>query len=614
MRTRNAWVLLTYMVLTLVLVVHLGSIVPSSTDAYLLPNILVDQFGYRPQDPKIAVVRSDIVEANTSQSLQLSVLDARTKTIIFSGPATLWSQGQVHSQSGDKGWWFDFSSVSQPGEYIIQSSDGAQSFPFEIAENIYHKVLMAAMRMYFYQRSGFAKRPPYADSRWQDEAAFVGPRQDTEARFVNDKENVALTRDVQGGWFDAGDTNKYVTFAGHPVHQLLHAYTQNPSAWTDDFNIPESGNGIPDVLDEVRFELDWLRRMQDEDGGAFIKVGTLDHNYAERPSLDDRPRFYGPKCSSSTIAIASMFSHAALVFEAFPDFSKETDDLTQRAVKAWQWFESNPIETNCDTQEIQSGDADKTTEEQIGDAVAAAVYLFALTGDSKYTNYTQSHLFQTQPFLDNVWSRYQTAQGDALLFYTQLPNAEVGLKNQILERFKLLVSTSTDAYGDSNQLDFYRAYMPDDQYHWGSNAVKANYGNSNYDVVLYNAAPNEDVLYQTRALDSLHYFHGVNPLGIVYLTNMYSYGAKHSANEMWHEWFGKGVYSNALNSPNGPAPGYVTGGPNKYYTGTAGLSQQPPMKAYLDSNSTELSMWEVTEPSIGYQAAYIKLLSKFVTD
>jgi hypothetical protein len=81
---------------------------------------------------------------------------------------------------------------------------------------------------------------------------------------------------------------------------------------------------------------------------------------------------------------------------------------------------------------------------------------------------------------------------------------------------------------------------------------------------------------------------------------------------MWHEWFGKGIYSNALTSPNGPAPGYVTGGPNKSYTGSAPLRQQPPMKAYLDSNETKLNMWEVTEPSIVYQASYIKLLSKFV--
>ncbi|NES83679.1 MAG: hypothetical protein F6K10_20970, partial [Moorea sp. SIO2B7] len=93
----------------------------------------------------------------------------------------------------------------------------------------------------------------------------------------------------------------------------------------------------------------------------------------------------------------------------------------------------------------------------------------------------------------------------------------------------------------------------------------------------------------------------------------YKYGAEHSVNEMFHEWFGKGVYNNALTSPNGPAPGYLTGGPNQFYTGSAKPpSGEPPMKAYYDENEPKTKAWEITEPSIGYQSSYIKLLSKFV--
>lgn len=608
---------LTGVFLGLVIVIALSSSSFSSRTNYSPPHILVDQFGYRPQDQKIAVIRktSSLRRENIESKRSIfDVLNISTGKVVYSGNAVLWNQGKIHSQSGDITSQFDFSSVNKPGRYIIQSRAGEKSFPFEIADNVYRKVLLAATRMYFYQRSGFAKRSPYADSRWQDEAAFLGANQDTEARFVNDKQNAALGRDVRGGWFDAGDTNKYVTFAAYPVQQLLHAYTQNPAVWTDDFNLPESGNGIPDVIDEIRFELDWLQRMQDDDGGVFIKVGVLDTKYAERPSLDKRPRFYGPKCSSATISVAGMFSHAALVFRKFPELTQYADDLNQKAIKAWRWFELNPLETTCDTQEIRAGDADKTVQEQIGDAVAAAAYLSALTGESKYTDYIKEHLAKTQPFLDDVWSRYQPTQGDALLFYTQLPKADNSLRKIIMERFKLLIRTNLSAYGDAGKLDPYYAYMPDDQHHWGSNFVKANYGNTNYDVVLYRLSPESAQRYENRALNSLHYLHGVNPLGIVYLTNMYQAGAEYSANEMYHEWFGKGIYSNALTSPNGPAPGYMTGGPNKSYTGSAPLRQQPPMKAYLDSNDSKLKMWEVTEPSIVYQGAYIKLLSKFVSN
>jgi endoglucanase len=615
MKLENKWIFLGGIFLGLMLAISLASSSLSLKTTSSLPRIVVDQFGYRPHDQKVAVIRE--LSPSRKQAKQptthFEVLNVDTGKVAYSSRAVLWNEGEIHSQSGDVTSWFDFSSVNKPGQYIIRSQTGEKSAPFEIAENVYRKVLIAATRMYFYQRSGFAKRLPYADARWQDEAAFLGANQDTEARFVNDKQNASLARDLRGGWFDAGDTNKYVTFAAYPVQQLLHAYTQNPTVWTDDFNLPESGNGIPDVIDEIRFELDWLQRMQDDDGGVFIKVGTLDHRYAGKPSLDKRPRFYAPKCSSAAIAVAGMFSHAALVFRKFPELTQYADVLNQKAIKAWQWLELHPMEINCDTQEIQSGDADKTVQEQMGDRVAAAVYLFASTGETKYTDYIKAHLSKTHPFLDDVWSRYQPTQGDSLLFYTRLPNAEDTLRKLIMERFRLLIQTNLGAYGNAGKLDPYHAYMPDDQYHWGSNFVKANYGNTNYDVVLHEASPNSLQPYTNRALNSLHYLHGVNPLGIVYLTNMYQAGAEYSANEMYHEWFGKGIYSNALTSSNGPAPGYITGGPNKSYTGSAPLRQQPPMKAYLDSNDPRLKMWEVTEPSIVYQGAYIKLLSKFAS-
>ena len=151
-----------------------------------------------------------------------------------------------------------------------------------------------------------------------------------------------------------------------------------------------------------------------------------------------------------------------------------------------------------------------------------------------------------------------------------------------------------------------------EQYHWGSNQVKANYGNTNYDPVLLGINPAEWFDYIGRAADTLHYFHGVNPLGMVYLTNMYEYGAAKSANEIHHQWLGQGIYSNALNSKSGPAPGFMTGGPNQNYSGSEELSAGPPMKAYIDTNDEKVPSWELSEPAIYYQAAYVKLLSKFV--
>lgn len=269
---------------------------------------------------------------------------------------------------------------------------------------------------------------------------------------------------------------------------------------------------------------------------------------------------------------------------------------------------------DCDTQEIRSGDADVSFEGQMGTAVSAAVYLFALTDQPVYEDYIRQHFQDTRPFKDLAWSLYESSVGEALLFYGQLDNADPDLQQSILSAFTNKIEQSSAIYGDRTAFDPYGAYMPDEQYHWGSNAVKSNIGNTNYDVVLYGIKSNHAEDYKSSALGALHYLHGVNPLGMVYLSNMYDYGGDYCANEMYHEWFGNGVYRNARSSPNGPAPGYLTGGPNKYYTGPAPLTERPPMKAYLDSSSNELKMWEITEPSIGYQSAYIKLLSKFVED
>lgn len=573
--------------------------------------VLVDQFGYRPQDPKVAVVL-DRIDSNQPYELR----NAETDEVIDVITPIKWLDGATHSQSGERALWVDFSYVQDPGTYVLVREDGeTRSAEFEIAKDVYKDVLIAATKMFFYQRSGFAKTPPFADARWADGAAYLGPGQDTQARFVDEKENPLSERAMHGGWFDAGDTNKYVTYALQSIHQLLSTYSQNPKIWTDDFNIPESGNGIPDLLDEIKFELDWLIRMQDDDGGVFIKLGTLDYDPPSPiPSEDTRPRYYGPKCSSSTIAVSSVFAHAAAIMEDIPELEAYAAELTSRAGSAWDWFQNNPVDLDCDTGEIKSGDADMTQDTQMGTAVSAAVYLFAATRAPQYSNYVIENLELARPYRDGPWSRYEPWQGDALIFYSQLPNVDANLKEKILTDLEdKLLEYHPEAYGSDDTLDPFRSYMPDDQYHWGSNQTKANYGNMNYDPVMLGIHEAEHSAYIERALGAINYFHGVNPLGIVYLSNMYEYGAEFSANEMYHQWFGQGEFENALLSKRGPAPGFLMGGPYKDYTGDAAISAGPPMKAYIDDVELGKPTYEIIEPAIYYQSSYIKLLSKFVT-
>jgi endoglucanase len=588
-------------------------------------NILVDQFGYRPHDPKVAVIRNPQVGYDSAQKFKpgeaYQVRQAGDGAVVFSGSLKQWNHGAAEASSGDNGWWFDFSSVVAPGTYFVfDKGNNVRSPVFRIDQQVYKDILKAAVRMYFYQRSGFAKQRPYADACWADDAAYMGPNQDTEAHDITDRGNAGKIRNLSGGWFDAGDTNKYVTFAPPAVHQLLTAYEETPGAFTDDFNIPESGNGIPDVVDEVKWEVDWLKRMQNPDGSAALKVGEIVDALADPPSSDRNARFYIPSCTSATIAAAGMFAHASYVFGSIPALAGEGADLRARAAAAWKNYKNiGSKQTSCDTGVIRAGHADWNEQDQNSEAVVASIYLYAITDNQEYADFVAAHYRELRPYRDMGWSRYNPEQGEALLFYANLPNVDAKMRNTLLADKLGDVRAGNHVYGFVPEDDLYRAFMHDAQYHWGSNQPRANYGNSNLDVVTFKLDVGDSEKYRTRGLELLHYFHGVNPLGMVYLSNMYGYGATRSANEIYHTWFTHDSrWSNARNSACGPAPGYVPGGPNANAVrdGVPGSvsppAAQPAQKSYRDWNvGWPQSSWAVTEPAIYYQSAYVELVSKF---
>jgi hypothetical protein len=588
-------------------------------------HILVDQFGYRPADPKVAVIRDPqagydsadhFVPGSTYQIRRTS--DGQ---VVFTGTPKTWNDGATESSSGDRGWWFDFSSVAAAGTYFVFDAERkVRSATFKIDQQVFKDALKASVRMFYYQRSGIAKQRPFAEQCWVDDPAYLGADQDMAAHDITDRNNKSKFRNLAGGWFDAGDTNKYVTFAAQPVHQLLTAYQATPSVFTDDFNIPESGNGIPDILDEVKWEIDWLKRMQYRDGSAALKVGEIVYSLAAPPSSDHNVRYYIPSCTSSTIAAAGMFAHASYVFNTIPTLAADASDLRIRAIAAWHNYAgATPKQTHCDTGIVHAGNADWSEEAQNQSAVVAAIYLFAVTENPEYDDFVKAHFRELKPYHDTGWSRYQPEQGEALLFYTTLPHADPTLRATIVSDKRNDVHADNHVYGFHPQDDLYRAFMPDEQYHWGSNNPRAGYGNTNADAVAYKIDPDNAAEYQTRALETLHYFHGVNPLAMVYLSNMYAAGVTRSANEIYHTWFAHGTrWSDALTSECGPAPGYVPGGPNVHAaesgvpTTLAPPTGQPPQKSYKDWNvASPEDSWAVTEPAIYYQSGYVELLSRF---
>jgi hypothetical protein len=592
-------------------------------------HIKVDQFGYLPASKKVAIIADPQAGFNAAEAFspgtgvnQYQVRRWSDDVVVYSGTITAWNGGATHTQSGDRGWWFDFSSVTTQGSYyIFDVANNSGSFRFDINTAVYNEVLKQAMRMYFYQRINFPKQMPYTDAKWSDGACFEGAAQDKAATSRYAKTDLNTARDLRGGWMDAGDKNKYTTFATSAVIQLIEAYRMNPAIFKDNYNIPESGNGIPDILDELKYELDFLKRMQDGTGtnGFLLKIGNDNYNEVSPPSADARPRYYVPECTSSTISGSAMFAVAGATLRNVSALSSYGLDLITRAEAAWTRAKVTTsnftvFQLDCDDGDIKSGDADNTAEEQLGQAFVAAVYLYEVTGKAEYKTFAETNYINVNPYKINWWGPYWIPQQLALLRLTSLPGVNATVASNIRnQKSSMNYLYSINDYNAGT--DLYRSFLGDDTYHWGHNQTCTNAGNQNLDYISFNLNTGSHTLYREVAEQYLHWMHGANPLGMVMLSNMYAYGAEKSVNEIYHTWFTDGSqWDNALTSANGPAPGYVPGGPNKNYTGTvSGITTQPPQKAYKDWNAGyPENSWEITEPAIYSQASYVMLLARLM--
>ena len=603
-------------------------------------HIKIDQFGYRTTDKKIAVISNPITGYNntspftpgTSYQLRRWGDDA----VMFSGTPVAWNAGATQSQSGDKVWWFDFSAYTAAGTYyVFDVTKNVGSYQFEINDQIYSAVLRQAQRVFYYQRCGTPKAAPYAQTGWTDAACHIGSLQDLDCRLYNNN-TPATSRNLSGGWHDAGDYNKYVNFTFETMMDVLLAYKENPSVWTDDFNIPESGNDIPDILDEAKYELDWLLKMQNVNGSVLSIVGVANYGTGSPPSADHNQRLYGPATTSATYTASSLFALAAIQFNSIGQTSYAST-LQTAAVNAWNWATANPNIIFYNSGVIGAGEQETGTYEKLIRQMASAVFLYALTGNSTYktffdNNYNQMHLIQ--------WTfayPFENGAQNMMLYYAALTGATPAVSTAIKNAYRNSVKTNNadNLPAFLNKTDAYRAYLSDNNYTWGSNTTKGRQGILFTNMLVYNLDTANNSNYRQAALGYVNYFHGVNPTTFCYLSNMGTYGAENSINEFYHAWFedGSALWDRVGTSTYGPAPGYVPGGPNPSYSldgcCPSGCSPynsmcntslvtpplgQPIHKSYKDWNTSwPQNSWTITEAGIYTQASYVRLLSNFVS-
>lgn len=610
-----------------------------------IPVIVVDQFGYRPADPKFAILRDprqgydEAVEFSPGESVYL--VDATTNAVVKTGAPTAWKDGRVEERSGDAAWTFDFSDVTAPGRYFVFDPKSELRSPeFEIAENIYAAVLRHAFRTFYYQRAGFEKKAEFAGEDWADGASHVGPGQDAEARAWVDQSNADTAKDLSGGWYDAGDYNKYTTWHARYIVNLLRAFAFYPDAFGDDFGIPESGNGTPDVLDEVRFGIDWLRRMQNDDGSVLCILGL---GTGSPPSSVTEPSYYGPATTAATLSGALAFAYSARILSARDEewAGVLASELRERAARAWQWADANPDVTYFNNDEskqegssgLAAGQQEVDDDGRLALKVEAAVYLFQQTNETAYREFIDANWEKVTP---NYLSHWQVDRHEAALDYAAHADATPAVASAIRTQFSgLFLGGSGLLQASLTNEDPYRSVI--DTYTWGSNQSKAAAGRILLLNGEYSIDPDSVANSNAAAADYIHYIHGVNPLGLVYLTNMGGAGAEHSAKTLYHTWFSHTSerWSEVSDTTPGPAPGFLVGGPNPMYEVDAcctddsecygsvdfefcALPLSPPLdqpmaKAYLQFNhGWPANSWAVTENSNGYQTQYLRLLAAFV--
>ncbi len=592
------------------------------------PQVRVDQFGYLPLGRKVAVLREPVIgydaPAPYTPGASIEVRRGADHGVAFSASASAWKGGEVHSPSGDRAWWLDFSSLQEEGDfYLHDPATGVSSESFAIAPDVFTETLSHALRFHYYQRCGTPKELPYADSSWVDAPCHLGAEQDLDCRYVLDP-SPASARDLAGGWHDAGDYHKYVNYADGALHDLLGAYEAHPEGWRDDHDLPESGNGIPDLLDEIKWELDWLLKMQLADGSVTHKMGVTDWSAASPPSADTGQRRYSPATASATISACGVWARAALAYGVLPDPTMRAFAARLRgaALAAWSWLEANPgqIPSSYDNAGFSSSAAEDDAYWQEMNRVRAAAFLFALTSDDIYrvffdSGYSSAHLF--------LWwwaSPWEQEIQDGLLFYAALPGATPAVADAINTRYEMLLQGADHLGRVQSAADAYRAFLFDDDHTWGSNRTKSQQGLMYAAMNRHGLDPVHAADYLSAASDFLHYLHGVNPVGYSFLTNMAGRGAEGSITETNHAWFQDGtVWDSSLHSLYGPAPGILTGGVNPHYQPAPEYigppieppENQPILKSYRDWNTGwPQNSWEVTECQLASQGSYLRLLAE----
>lgn len=505
--------------------------------------IYVDQVGYKSDGQKIAVL--------VGGGGDFQVIDKNSGKAVFSGS----TQGPKSDiSSGDTVYYADFSSVKNAGTYCIKAG-AVQSPYFVIADKPYKDVKNALLKAFYYQRCGMALESKYAGA-WQH-----GVCHDQDGYLYDDQ---GQRVDVTGGWHDAGDYGKYVVPAAKAVADLMLAYQFFPDAFKEQINIPESGNGVPDILNEVRYELEWMLKMQEsKTGGVYHKVATLNFPGFIMPENDQDKRYINAISATATADFAAAMAMGYRVYKAVDEAF--ADKMLEASQKAWQWLEANPDAPGFkNPQGVNSGEyGDSNSRDE---RFWAAAELYSATGSQQYHDYIKASYQGPFGKASFGWSNVG-GYGTAAYLMLDEAKADSAVYSYLKSQFIAEADRFVDLWAD----DGYKVALTTNDYYWGSNGEVMNRA---MHLIIADAIAHNDA-YIEAAQDQLHYILGRNANGQCYVTG---FGSKPVMHPHHRPSEADGIEQ--------PVPGMLSGGPNSGRQDPTAQAKipagTPPAKAFVD--------------------------------
>lgn len=531
--------------------------------------IRVCQIGYERSLPRCFTL------ANTASGA-FALFDEKN-VMVHTGSAsapTYWSLADDSIRNGC------FSEVFSNGRYtlVLQESDDRQNVVID--DHVYHRPFYASVKAFYFQRSGVDLPEQFA-GKWKRKAGHP----DTRCTFHKSSGKSGYG-DVHGGWYDAGDYGKYTVPAGLSIGTMLSLYELFPDCISDSTGIPESGNGTSDLLDEIRFELDFLTRMQDIDGGVFFKVGTLAWDNFLMPSECTSDRFIIGKSTSSTLNFAGVFAMAARVYKTSdPKFAAA---CRKRSLDAWKWASANPAVR----EPSEAGGTGAYGDHIFTDEFFwAASELYLTTKKSEFRNYCNAHASKNNIRGAATWNEV----GNLGVF---------SLINHGATELRDFATLKTSLIKEADRISaFARNHpqrIPAEQFIWGSNSCMLNFA-----IILCQAYhQTKKRVYLEHANDIAAYLFGNNPTGYSFVTGFGTRSPLH----IHHRITG----SDAIREP---FPGFIVGGPNagredenRNEPGVYYPSKEP-AKSYVDLEGAYAS----NEVALNWNAALMFVLG-FLTE